>query len=80
MALAEKGMVLNVIADDAYFGLFFEDDVAKESIFAKLCAAHERISGDQERRGDEGSDGVGVQDRLSSPTARKGLPTDSTMR
>jgi aspartate/methionine/tyrosine aminotransferase len=43
VALAEKGMVLNVIADDAYFGLFYEDDIAKESIFAKLCDAHERI-------------------------------------
>ena len=43
VALAEKGMVLNVIADDAYFGLFYDDDIAKESIFAKLCDAHERI-------------------------------------
>jgi len=41
--LAEEGMILNVISDDAYYGLFFEEEIAQESIFAKLCTAHERI-------------------------------------
>ena len=43
IALADGGLTLNVISDDAYFGLFFEEDIAPESIFAKLCDAHERI-------------------------------------
>ena len=40
---AEKGTHLIVVADDAYFGLFYEANVMKESIFAKLVCAHERI-------------------------------------
>lgn len=41
--LAEDGMKLMVISDDAYFGLFFEEETAKESLFASLCDAHENI-------------------------------------
>ncbi len=41
--LAESGMKLMVISDDAYFGLFFEEDTEKESLFASLCDAHENI-------------------------------------
>ncbi|HAF85441.1 MAG TPA: hypothetical protein DCG32_03555 [Sphaerochaeta sp.] len=41
--LAEEGMRLMVISDDAYFGLFFEDETEKESLFSFLCDAHENI-------------------------------------
>ncbi|MBU0995815.1 MAG: aminotransferase class I/II-fold pyridoxal phosphate-dependent enzyme [Proteobacteria bacterium] len=41
--IAINGTHLIVIADDAYFGLFYEEDTMKESIFAKLADAHERI-------------------------------------
>ncbi|MHC1691524.1 MAG: aminotransferase class I/II-fold pyridoxal phosphate-dependent enzyme [Sphaerochaetaceae bacterium] len=40
---AEAGKKLMVFIDDAYFGLFFEDDVYKESLFARLCDAHSNI-------------------------------------
>jgi aspartate/methionine/tyrosine aminotransferase len=32
-----------VICDDAYFGLFYEDDVCGESIFSQLAGLHERV-------------------------------------
>lgn len=41
--LARSGMKLVVISDDAYFGLFYEDDVCHESLFAYLAGAHENI-------------------------------------
>ena len=28
-----------VVTDDAYFGLFYGDDVARESLFARLAGA-----------------------------------------
>jgi aspartate/methionine/tyrosine aminotransferase len=31
------------ICDDAYFGLFYDDEVMKESLFTRLAAAHPRI-------------------------------------
>ncbi len=37
------GKKLIVITDDAYFGLFFEDDVCKESLFAYLCDSSENL-------------------------------------
>jgi len=40
---AEEGRNLVVISDDAYFGLFYGEDVAQESLFAKLAGCHERI-------------------------------------
>lgn len=40
---AEGGCNVVAIADDAYFGLFFEEEVMKESIFAHLADAHERL-------------------------------------
>ena len=40
---AEEGRKLLVFTDDAYFGLFFEDDICRESLFAKLCDIHENI-------------------------------------
>ncbi len=40
---AEAGNKIVVLADDAYFGLVYEDKVMKESIFSYLANAHERI-------------------------------------
>lgn len=40
---ADDGHDLLVVSDDAYFGLFYEDDVFTESLFAPLATAHERI-------------------------------------
>jgi len=40
--VAEHGINLVVIADDAYFGLFFEDSVT-ESIFARVANIHPRV-------------------------------------
>ena len=40
---AEAGTDILAICDDAYFGLFYADDVLDESLFARLASAHERI-------------------------------------
>lgn len=40
---AEKGNKLVCITDDAYFGLVYEDGVARESIFAPLANLHENV-------------------------------------
>lgn len=40
---AMMGDYLTVIIDDAYFGLTYEDNVSSESLFARLCDAHERV-------------------------------------
>ncbi len=40
---ADSGKKLLIFTDDAYFGLFFEEDVCKESLFALLSDAHENI-------------------------------------
>jgi phosphoenolpyruvate carboxykinase (GTP) len=40
---AQDGRNLVVVSDDAYFGLFYDDDVFPESLFARLAGAHERI-------------------------------------
>lgn len=40
--VAELGMNLVVVADDAYFGLFYENSI-KESIFARIANIHPRI-------------------------------------
>ncbi len=40
---AEDGRNLVVVTDDAYFGLFYGEDVAQESLFAKLAGCHERL-------------------------------------
>jgi aspartate/methionine/tyrosine aminotransferase len=40
---ADNGCNLVAVTDDAYFGLFYEDDVLRESLFARLAGAHERI-------------------------------------
>ncbi|MCL2293365.1 MAG: aminotransferase class I/II-fold pyridoxal phosphate-dependent enzyme [Spirochaetes bacterium] len=41
--LADEDYKLMVVCDDAYFGLFFEEETFKESVFAKLCDLHESI-------------------------------------
>lgn len=40
---AEKGTNVVAVTDDAYFGLFFEDNVMKESIFSHLIGRHPRL-------------------------------------
>jgi len=40
---AENGADVLAICDDAYFGLFYEDNIAKESLFAKLANLHDRV-------------------------------------
>ena len=42
-SVAESGTNVIVVSDDAYFGLIYEDGVLKESLFARLCAAHPRL-------------------------------------
>lgn len=40
---ADEGRNLIVVTDDAYFGLFYGEDVFQESLFARLAGLHERI-------------------------------------
>ena len=40
---ADSGTDILVITDDAYFGLFFEEDTYPQSLFAPLADAHERL-------------------------------------
>jgi aspartate/methionine/tyrosine aminotransferase len=40
---AEKGNKLICVTDDAYFGLVYEDGIARESIFAPLANLHENV-------------------------------------
>ena len=42
-SVADSGTNVIVVCDDAYFGLFYEAQTLKESIFARLCGAHPRI-------------------------------------
>lgn len=41
--LAEGGTNIIAVMDDAYFGLFYDDQCLKESIFARLTALHSRL-------------------------------------
>ena len=41
--LARKGTNVLALTDDAYFGLFYEDMILKESIFSKLVGSHPRL-------------------------------------
>jgi len=41
--IAESGVDILVISDDAYFGLQYEPDNLRESMFARLATAHPRI-------------------------------------
>jgi aspartate/methionine/tyrosine aminotransferase len=40
---ADAGTNIIAVTDDAYFGLFYEDQVQKESLFANLCDRHPRL-------------------------------------
>ena len=40
---AESGTNVIVATDDSYFGLFYEEDVLKESLFAGLCGLNPRL-------------------------------------
>ena len=41
--IARKGTNIIAVTDDSYFGLFYEDQTLKESIFANLCGRHPRL-------------------------------------
>lgn len=41
--VAEQGTHVVVVLDDAYFGLFYEEETMKESLFAKLCGRHANL-------------------------------------
>ena len=43
IGIAESGKNVVAVLDDAYFGLFYEPEVMKESLFAKLCGRHPRL-------------------------------------
>jgi aspartate/methionine/tyrosine aminotransferase len=40
---ADNGADVLAICDDAYFGLFYEDDIYRESLFSRLAALHEKV-------------------------------------
>jgi aspartate/methionine/tyrosine aminotransferase len=40
---AEQGTQVLAVLDDAYFGLFFEEQTQKESLFALLCGRHPNL-------------------------------------
>jgi aspartate/methionine/tyrosine aminotransferase len=40
---AEKGADVLVICDDSYFGLFYEDNISKGSLFPHFAALHDRV-------------------------------------
>lgn len=43
VSVAEAGTNVIVACDDAYFGLFYEEGVLAESVFARLCQSHPRL-------------------------------------
>jgi aspartate/methionine/tyrosine aminotransferase len=43
LKIAESGRDVLVLCDDAYFGLFYEEDIIQESIFGRLVNLHERV-------------------------------------
>ncbi len=43
LAAADTGANIVAMSDDAYFGLFYEADVMRESLFARLADGHERL-------------------------------------
>ena len=40
---AESGASVLVICDDAYFGLFYEEGIIKESLFSRFASLHEKV-------------------------------------
>lgn len=43
VAAAERGCRVVAVCDDAYFGLFYEPEVSRESVFSKLVGRHPRL-------------------------------------
>ncbi|MBN2619026.1 MAG: aminotransferase class I/II-fold pyridoxal phosphate-dependent enzyme [Spirochaetales bacterium] len=43
LEVAKQNIKILVISDDAYFGLFYEEDIFKESMFAHFANLHENI-------------------------------------
>jgi len=41
--IAELGTNIIAVTDDSYFGLFYEEQTLKESLFADLCSTHPRL-------------------------------------
>ncbi len=41
--VAAGGAHCLVITDDAYFGLFYEENIYRQSLFARLCSLHENV-------------------------------------
>lgn len=44
ISYAERGKNILVLCDDAYYGLFYEQDVYPESLFSLLSRSHQRIT------------------------------------
>jgi aspartate/methionine/tyrosine aminotransferase len=44
ISIAESGQPVIVFCDDAYFGLFYDDDTATESIFSILADSHPKLT------------------------------------
>jgi len=42
-SIADEGTNVIAVTDDSYFGLFYEDQTLKESLFANLCGRHPRL-------------------------------------
>ena len=42
-SIAEAGTNVIAVTDDSYFGLFYEDQTLKESLFANFCDRHPRL-------------------------------------
>ena len=40
---AENGASVLVVCDDAYFGLFYEENIIKESLFSRFANLHEKV-------------------------------------
>jgi aspartate/methionine/tyrosine aminotransferase len=45
LSVAENGVNVLAVMDDAYFGLFYEEETLKESLFARICGKHPRLLG-----------------------------------
>jgi aspartate/methionine/tyrosine aminotransferase len=41
--VARAGTRCLVVLDDAYFGLFYEEQIYRQSLFARLCSLHENV-------------------------------------
>ncbi|UCH79901.1 MAG: aminotransferase class I/II-fold pyridoxal phosphate-dependent enzyme [Nitrospiraceae bacterium] len=44
ISIADTGKPVIVLCDDAYFGLFYEEDTASESVFSLLAGSHPKLT------------------------------------